>query len=286
MRVASGTNNKGQGYAVSQQTSWVPSTVDIEKPSAARMYDYLLGGNHNFEVDRSFIERILRVQPETRRFAIMNRAFLRRSVLFMLRQGIRQFLDLGSGIPTVGNVHEIAGEIDADSRVVYVDNEHVAVAHSQLLLEGNQNAVMLQADITKPGLVLNDRETQRMLDFDKPIGLLAVTIGHYILDHHDPAGVFAAYREALAPGSFLALTHLTDDFSVIKGDELTELMRSSQNSVRARTRAEVTEFFGDFDLVEPGLVTTSLWRPERTPENDDNEQDGLYAGVGQKPLVN
>ncbi|OLF13108.1 hypothetical protein BLA60_07715 [Actinophytocola xinjiangensis] len=270
---------------MSQQTSWIPSTVDIEKPSAARMYDYLLGGNHNFEVDRSFIEQILRVQPETRRFAIMNRAFLRRAVLFMVRQGIRQFLDLGSGIPTVGNVHEIARDVDADTRVVYVDNEHVAVAHSQLLLEGSENAVMLQADITKPGLVLNDRETQRMLDFDQPIGLLAITIGHYVLDHQDPAGVFAEYREALAPGSYLALTHLTDDFAVIKGDELTEMMSKSQNSVRARTKPEVLEFFGDFELAEPGLVTTSLWRPERTPENDDSETDGLYAGVGRKPPV-
>ncbi|GAB3439234.1 SAM-dependent methyltransferase [Actinophytocola sediminis] len=268
---------------MSQQTGWVPSTVDIEKPSAARMYDYLLGGNHNFEVDRAFIGKILQVQPEARRFAIMNRAFLRRAVLFMVERGIRQFLDLGSGIPTVGNVHEIAGEVDADTRVVYVDQEHVAVAHSQLLLEDNQHAVMVQGDITKPGLVLNDQETQRLLDFDKPIGLLAVTIGHYILDHQDPDGVFAAYREALAPGSYLALTHLTDDFAVIKGDELTEMMKHSQNNVRARSKAEVLEFFGDFELAEPGLVTTSRWRPERTPTEANGEQDGLYAGVARKP---
>jgi S-adenosyl methyltransferase len=268
---------------VSQQTSWVPSTVDMEKPSAARMYDYLLGGNHNFEIDRAFVEKVLRVQPEVKRFAIMNRAFMRRAVLFMVDQGIRQFLDLGSGIPTVGNVHEIAVEGDVDSRVVYVDNEHVAVAHSQLLLEHSPNAVMVQADITKPGLVLSDPDTRRLLDFERPIGLLAVTVGHYVLDHQDPAGVFAAYREALAPGSFLALTHFTDDFTVVKGDELTELMKNSQNNVRARTRDEVLGFFGDFELVEPGLVTTSQWRPERTDDHTNAERDGLYAGVARKP---
>ena len=250
------------------------------------MYDYLLGGNHNFEVDRAFIEKILQVQPEAKRVAIMNRAFMRRAVLFMIEQGIRQFLDLGSGIPTVGNVHEIASDADPASRVVYVDKEHVAVAHSQLLLESHANAVMVQADITKPGLVLNDPDTQRLLDFDRPVGLLAVTIGHYVLDHQDPKGVFAAYRDALAPGSYLALSHFTDDFSVIKGEELTEMMKKSQNNVRARTKAEILEFFGDFELVEPGLVTTSQWRPELDPEASGNpEEDALYAGVAVKPAT-
>jgi hypothetical protein len=200
----------------------------------------------------------------------------------MIEQGIRQFLDLGSGIPTVGNVHEIALEVDADCRVVYVDKEHVAVAHSQLMLEGNRNAVMVQADITKPELVLNDRATVGLLDFEKPIGLLAVTIGHYILDDQDPVSVFAAYREALPPGSYLAISHWTDDFSLVKGDEVTELMSRTQNLVRARTRDEVLELFGDFEFVEPGLVTTSQWRPEREVNTSDGEHDGLYAGVALK----
>ncbi|HWM03775.1 MAG TPA: SAM-dependent methyltransferase, partial [Actinophytocola sp.] len=194
---------------MSQQTNWVPTSVDLEKPSAARMYDYLLGGNHNFAVDREFMGRMMKIQPEAKRVAIMNRAFLRRAVLFMIENGVRQFLDLGSGIPTVGNVHEIAHNADPTSRVVYVDNEHVAVAHSQLILEHNENAAMVHADITKPGLVLSDPTTKRLLDFDQPIGLLAVTIGHYILADQDPAGVFAAYRDAVAPGSYLAITHLT-----------------------------------------------------------------------------
>lgn len=266
---------------MSQQTNWVPTSVDLEKPSAARAYDYVLGGNHNFAVDREFVEKMLAMQPEVKRFALMNRAFMRRAVLFMLDQGIRQFLDLGSGIPTVGNVHEIAQEVDPASRVVYVDNEHVAVAHSQLILENNENAAMVHADIAKPLLVLQDPVTRKLLDFERPVGVLAITIGHYILDEHDPIGVFRAYRDAVAPGSYLAITHLTDDF--VEVSNVTESMKKSQNHVVARSRAEVQELFGDFELVEPGLVTTSQWRPERESDAVDAAKDGLYAGVARKP---
>jgi len=265
---------------VSQQTNWVPTSVDLEKASAARMYDYVLGGNHNFAVDRALADELLKVQPEVKRFVIMNRSFMRRAVLFLVERGIRQFLDLGSGIPTVGNVHEIAQAVDPTARVVYVDNEHVAVAHSQLLLEGNPSAAMVHADITKPNLVLNDETTRRVLDFDQPIGLLGITIGHYILEQHDPIGVFATYRDALAPGSYLALTHLTDDFSDDTSEVIIEKLKKSQNTVLSRTKSEIQEFFGDFELVEPGLVATSQWRPER--DDADDENDGLYAGVAQK----
>ncbi|OLF06505.1 hypothetical protein BLA60_31560 [Actinophytocola xinjiangensis] len=265
---------------MAQQTDWVPTTVDLEKPSAARSYDYLLDGNHNFAVDRAFVEKMLAVQPEVKRFAQVNRAFLRRAVLFMLDQGIRQFLDLGSGIPTVGNVHEIAQEIDPATRVVYVDNEHVAVAHSQLILKDNENAAMVHADIVKPLLVLQDPRTRQLLDFDQPIGILAITIGHYVLTEHDPDGVFGAYRDAVCPGSCLAITHLTNDF--LELTNVTEGMKQSQNRIMARDRDEVTALFGDFELVEPGLVTTSQWRPERASDAQTPDKDGLYAGVARK----
>ena len=267
---------------MSQQTNWVPTSVNTDKPSAARMYDYLLGGSHNFAVDRQLLEKITAIQPDAKRMAIMNRAFMRRAVLFLLEKGIRQFLDLGSGIPTVGNVHEIAQGVDPSSRVVYVDNEHVAVAHGQLLLEENENTIIVQADITKPGLILTDKDTQRLIDFDQPVGLLAVTIGHYILDDQDPVGIFATYRDALPSGSYLAMSHFTNDFETVKADELTEAMKSSQNNVRARSHAEILSLFGDFELVEPGLVTTSQWRPEFADEIEEPERDGLYAGVGHK----
>ena len=265
---------------MSQQTNWVPTSVDLEKPSAARAYDYALGGNHNFAVDRALVDKLMLVQPEVKRFALMNRSFMRRAVLYMVEQGIRQFLDLGSGIPTVGNVHEIAHNADPTSRVVYVDNEHVAVAHSQLILEHNENAAMVHADITKPGLVLSDPTTKRLLDFDRPIGVLAITIGHYVLDEQDPLAVFAAYRDAVPAGSYLALTHLTGDFN--EQGPLTAAMKTSQNQVVMRARPQVQELFGDFELVEPGLVTTSQWRPERESDAHHGSEDGLYAGVARK----
>jgi hypothetical protein len=265
---------------VSQQTNWVPTSVDLEKPSAARIYDYVLGGNHNFAVDREFVKQMDKVDPKSRFFAIQNRAFLRRAVLYLMDQGVRQFLDLGSGIPTVGNVHEVAHGVDPSARVVYVEIEHVAVAHSQLLLEGNDNAVMVHADITKPSLVLNDPATQAMLDFDRPIGILAITIGHYILD--DAEGVFSAYRDAVPPGSYLALTHLTDDFRDMT--EVTNGMRRTQNAVVPRTKAEITRLIGDWDLVDPGLVMTSQWRPDRDAASKEvaEQRDGLYAGIARK----
>jgi S-adenosyl methyltransferase len=265
---------------VSQQTNWVPTSVDLEKPSSARAYDYVLGGNHNFAVDREFVKQVQKVYPESKYFALMNRAYLRRVVMYLMEEGIRQFLDLGSGIPTVGNVHEIAQEADPSSRVVYVDIEHVAVAHSQLLLEDNPNAVMVHADIAKPGLVLNDPATRKLIDFNQPVGVLGITIGHYVLEGADE--VFAAYRDAVPAGSFLALSHLTDDFTDM--NTITEAMRSTQNSVQPRTKDEILQFFGDWELVEPGLVTTSQWRPDR--DNDPREtaevRDGLYAGVARK----
>lgn len=268
---------------MSQQANWVPTSVNVDKPSAARMYDYLLGGSHNFAVDREFLDKLLTIQPNTKRWAIMNRAFMRRAVLFMLDQGIRQFLDLGSGIPTVGNVHEIAQAVDPEARVVYVDNEHVAVAHGQLLLEANENAVIVQADITKPGLVLNDPVTQRLIDFSRPVGLLAVTIGHYILDDQNPSAVFAAYRDALPTGSYLALTHVTNDFDRDRTEELTdEMTKNSQNKAQARSKEEIRSFFGEYELVDPGLVTTSQWRPDLPDEVESPERDGLYAGVAVK----
>ncbi|WP_197288346.1 SAM-dependent methyltransferase [Nocardia sp. NRRL S-836] len=257
--------------------------MDPEIPSAARAYDYLLGGGHNFAADRELAKKIQVVQPGVVRIAQQNRAFLRRAVLFMVEAGVRQFLDLGSGIPTVGNVHEIAQAAAPDARVVYVDYDPVAVAHSRLLLAHNDNADIVDADITRPHDVLDAGPARRLLDLDRPVGLLAVTIGHYIPPEADPAGLFARYRDALAPGSFLALTHLTDDFTAIRGEQIVNTMKSSRNNVFPRTREEVLKLFTGYGLVEPGLVTTSSWRPGKgVTSMQDTERDGLYAGVGRR----
>ena len=263
------------------RVDWIPDSIDLGRASTARMYDYVLGGGHNLEADRILADKMLAIQPEIRRFAIMNRSFLRRAVLFMIDAGIRQFLDLGSGIPTVGNVHEIAQEADPESRVVYVDIEPVAVAHSRMILEGNDKAVIVHADITEPDIVLFDPETQRVLDFDQPIGLLAVTVGHHVSDERDPVGVFGRYGDAVAPGSYLAITHASSDFP--NNNETNELVKRNQIDISLRTRAEILELFKGFELVEPGLVTTSQWHPDREDEAAiDPAEDGMYAGVGRK----
>ncbi|MER7079151.1 S-adenosyl methyltransferase [Saccharopolyspora kobensis] len=269
---------------MTEPANWVPEGVDEEVPSAARLYDYLLGGAHNFAADRALAERFLIALPSARDVARLNRAFLRRAVVFMAEQGVRQFLDVGSGIPTVGNVHEIAQAADPQARVVYVDYESVAVAHSQLLLEGNENATILQADLTDPAAILQHPETRRLLDFDQPIGLIMAGVFHFVPHEAGAPDVIAGYRDALAPGSYLALSHFTADISPEEMAGVVEVMRRSADPIHTRTHAEVTELFTGFELVEPGVVGTALWRPDR-PEQAADEPGGsqIYAGVGRKP---
>lgn len=257
---------------------WIPPGADLSRPSAARIYDYLLGGAHNLAADRAVAQKLEAIQPQVASVARRNRAFLRRVVRFMLDQGIRQFLDLGSGIPTVGNVHEVAQAVDPHSKVVYVDHEPVAVAHSLMLLKDNPNAVAFEADATDTEAVLGS-EAVKLLDLSEPVGLLAITLGHYL---PEVRGVFGAYRDALAPGSHFALTHLTNDFAVLRDPKIAETMRSTQDSIYPRSRDEVLALFDGFELVEPGLTTSANWRPDRLAAVVDPEEDGLYAGVGVK----
>ena len=268
---------------MTEEAVWVPPEVDHQRPSVARIYDYLLGGGHNFEVDREIAGKLLAVQPNVQDIARRNRAFLQRVVRFLVDSGVRQFLDLGSGIPTVGNVHEVAQQAAPGTKVVYVDYEEVAVAHSQLLLQDDKDADIVYADVTRPADVLNAPATRDLLDFSQPIAILAVTLGHYIPPEADPVGMFAAYRDAVVSGSYLALTHLTNDFDAVHGEEIIETMKSTRDNVFPRTHAEVLELFTGFELVAPGLVTTSQWRPEPTMTEAVNpEDDGLYAAVGRK----
>jgi S-adenosyl methyltransferase len=269
--------------SVTEEAVWVPPEVDHHRPSVARIYDYLLGGAHNFEVDREIATKLVAVQPNVQDIARRNRAFLQRAVRYLVDGGVRQFLDLGSGIPTVGNVHEVAQQAAPGTKVVYVDYEEVAVAHSELLLQDNKDADIVFADATHPADVLAAPATRGLLDFSQPIAILAVTLGHYIPPKADPVGMFAAYRDAVVPGSYLALTHLTDDFEAVHGEEIIEIMKSTRDNVFPRTRPEIEELFTGFDLVEPGMVTTSQWRPEPTMTEAVNpEDDGVYAAVGRK----
>lgn len=271
---------------MADERSWIPQSVDVSVPSAARVYDYVLGGAHNFAVDRLMGDKIERDLPHVRSGARINRAFLARAVRFMVDQGVRQFLDIGSGIPTVANVHEVAQEQDPECRVVYVDRDPVAVAHSELILAGNDRTGVLQADMRDPDSILNSGEVRRLLDFDEPIGLLMLFMLHWVPTEADPWGLMKHYREALPSGSYLAITHLADDHENEAIRVATAMMnQAGGDQVVERSRDEIAAFFGDFELVEPGLVTFAEWRPSGPGDisSDPAMNRIAYAGIGRKP---
>lgn len=266
-----------------QQNRWIPTEVDESKPSAARLYDFLLGGAHNFAADRELAGKFLAALPSARDVARLNRTFLRRSVVYMAERGIRQFLDIGSGIPTAGNVHEVAQDRDPSAKVVYVDYESVAVAHSQLLLEDNDKATIVQADMLDPASIVGHPETVRLLDFSRPIGLIMAGVFHFVPLDADAPRIVKQFRDVLAPGSFLALSHFTADVNPGEMAGVVEVMRHSADPIHTRTHDEIVELFAGFDVVPPGIVGTALWRSDRPDQVEDEPGgDQIYAGVGQK----
>ena len=270
---------------LAENPDWVPSGVDKIMPNAARVYDYWLDGAHNFAADRVMADQIQRVLPGIRDAIRIHRAFLRRAVQFMVDSGIRQFLDLGSGIPTVGNVHEIAQRADPDCRIVYVDKEPVAVAHSELLLAGNEQAAAIQADLRDVEDILDHPQTRKLLDLDQPVGLLMLAVLHFVPASWDPASIVARYRNRLAPGSYLALSHATTDGDPAGLAEALELYEKTPEPMYLRTYEEVLRLFAGFELVESGLVGCAFWRPSGPGDGcDSTEMNELaYAGVGRKP---
>ncbi|MGH4025757.1 MAG: SAM-dependent methyltransferase [Pseudonocardiaceae bacterium] len=268
---------------MTERPKWVPESVADTVPSPARMYDYLLGGGHNFAADREMVDKLGAITSLIVHVAMHNRAFLRRAVQTLVASGVRQFLDLGSGIPTVGNVHEIAQQADPQARVVYVDNDPVAVSHSELVLEGNDRATAILADMRDPAAILTHPKTRRLLDFDAPIGLLIVAMFHYITDSDDPMGLLARYREALAPGSHLVMSHMCTELNPAGVASVVTLMNSGPNPVHPRPRAEIADLFTGYQVLEPGLVPTPLWRPDAGCDaGDDAGDDVMLAGLGIK----
>ena len=263
----------------------LPDGVEPERPSAARVYDYYLGGSHNFAVDRAMAEQAMRILPELPANMRANRAFLRRAVRYLLHQGVRQFLDLGSGIPTVGNVHEVALSEAPDARIVYVDIDPVAFAHSQAILEDTPAATVIQADVIDVPSVLGHPETRRMIDFAQPVGVLMVALLHFVPEAADPAGVVAGYREAVVSGSFLAISHGTGDQQGERAPSMEQLYARSANPLVSRDHATIEAFFTGFDLVEPGVVFVPEWRPDpdARPTTTPSARTATYAGVGRVP---
>jgi SAM-dependent methyltransferase len=220
--------------------------------------------------------------PDVTVQAQANRAFLHRAVRFLVDSGVRQFLDLGSGIPTLGNVHEIAQAAAPQARVVYVDVDPIAVTHSRQILTGNQRAAVVHEDLRRPGRVLADAGLRRVLDLAEPVAVLAVAVLHAISDTDNPAGVLAEYRDAVVPGSYLVIAHGVDSRPV-DGKKLVELSRRTTTPLTRRTGAQIEAMFEGFDLVEPGLVWAPLWHPESPHEVPAQpELSGNLVGVGRK----
>jgi hypothetical protein len=263
--------------------------INTSVPNPARIYDYLLGGKDNYPADREVAEQVVAIAPVTREVVRDNRAFLRRAVSFLTREaGIRQFIDLGSGLPTHGNVHEIAQAIAPDARVVYVDNDAMVVTHSRALLAGD-NTIAVQADLREPDGILGHPEVRKLIDFDRPVALLLLAILHFVPDEQDPWGVVACFRDALPPGSYLAVSHGTRDIPerhdmtpeqmAEMGTRVERLYQLPTASVVNRPRAQVERFFDGFDLVDPGLVEIQRWRPD---DQSSPLPGGFYGGVGRR----
>jgi SAM-dependent methyltransferase len=266
-----------------QRPEWAPEGIDLTRPSVARAYDYWLGGSHNFAVDREFARKIIEMMPDVRLMARANRAFLHRAVWFMLGSGIRQFLDIGSGIPTVGNVHEIGQEADPEARVVYVDIDPIAVAHSEQILVGNDRATVIEEDLRHPEAILGHPRTRALLDIQQPIGLLLVSVLHAIPDSDDPVGLVRRLCAALQPGSYVAISHVTADSRPAEMSQAQQLSRQTTTPGTVRSKGQVEQFFSGLELVEPGVVWSPQWRPESPDDVGEHpERMGFYVGVGRK----
>jgi hypothetical protein len=263
--------------------------IDVERASAARMYDYALGGSHNFAVDREAVRAAGKAFPDIELVARSNRLFLHRAVRFLVAEaGITQFLDLGSGVPTVGNVHEIAGRVNPDTRVVYVDFDPVAVVHSRMLLEGVPGAAVLQADLREPASILSSRAVAETLDLSRPVAVLMVAVLHFIEDDADPAGIIDAFRSATVPGSYLAISHVGLDVRAEEVRKVGQMVYSSTpTGVTARRRDTLAGLLAGYDLVDPGLVYLSQWRPDAgevsaDPLAGNPERSATFAAVGRR----
>ncbi len=269
---------------MAEQPDWVPPGTDTKRANVARVYDYLLGGTHNFLADQDVGRTVIAVEPNARAIGRANRAFLGRAVRFLAAAGIRQFLDVGSGIPTEGNVHEVAQAAAPGARVVYADMDPVAIAHSRAILTGNDDTTIIDADLREPGKILGSEDTRRLIDFSQPAGLMLVAVLHFLQDADDPWQVVATLRDALAPGSYLVISHGTTEGSPGVAQAAEKIyQRGVSAGLCMRTRQDILRFFDGFELVEPGLVEIPCWRPDDGSTPDQSKFWGGLAGVGRKP---
>jgi S-adenosyl methyltransferase len=267
------------------EPGFAPSEIDTGRPHPARMYDYYLGGKDNYVVDREAAAAVLRVLPEARDIARENRAFLQRAVRYLVRDaGIRQIIDIGTGIPTVGNVHEVAQQIDPGVRVAYVDNDPIVHVHASALLTGQGRTSVVLADLRDPRGILDHPKIRELINLDEPAALLLVAIMHFITEQEGPGQIIATFRDAMAPGSYLALSHGTADFHDRATSEAgTAVYAKATAPLVLRSHAHVAALFDGWELIEPGVVQVPMWRPGgNLPPSRELEKIGIYGGVGRR----
>lgn len=255
--------------------------IDTSRPHPARMYDYFLGGKDNYEVDQEAAEEFIKVAPEVREGVRANRRFLRRAVEHVVAEGgIRQILDVGTGLPTEPNVHQIARAVAPETRVAYVDNDPIVSTHSMALLDEPDTSVVL-ADLRDPRAILDHPEVRELIDLDRPVALLLVAVVHFIAEAEDPDGIIQTLRDALPTGSYLVLSHATGDVHEDRREDAAAVYGKATASMNLRPHARILDFFGDFTLIDPGLVRVTDWRPEEPPR-PDQPPIGIYGGVARK----
>jgi SAM-dependent methyltransferase len=274
-----------QGQGTGTDPEQVPNELNTNVPQSARVYDYWLGGKDNFPADRAMAEAIVEQVPTIRTQVRAQRAFLGRAVRYLAAEaGIRQFLDIGTGIPSAGNVHNVAQEVAPESRVVYVDNDPIVLTHSRALLSSTPagQLAFILADLRQPKAILADPAVARTLDLGRPVGLVLVGIMHHLRDDEDPRGIVATLMDALAPGSYLVLSQTTPDFDPEAMRGLAAVSERGGITNVPRSLADTEPFFAGLELVEPGLVPLPAWRPD-PGTGQDPRTVSAYGGVARKP---
>jgi S-adenosyl methyltransferase len=278
-----GDSNAVTGESL-MEPGFAPSEIDTSRPHPARMYNYYLGGKDYYLVDREAAAEVLQAVPEVRDIARENRAFLRRVVRYLVGEaGIRQIIDIGTGIPSAGNVHEIAQQIEPGVRVAYVDNDPIVHVHANALLAGQGNTSIVLADLREPEGILSHPLIWDLIDPSEPVALLLIAVMHFITDQDGPGRIIATLRDALAPGSYLALSHGTADFhDETAVDTATAVYSTATAPLVFRSHAQITALFEGWDFIEPGLVQLPLWRPDSPPLRPrELAKIGIYGGVGR-----
>ncbi|NEA41040.1 SAM-dependent methyltransferase [Streptomyces sp. SID11385] len=259
--------------------------IDTTRPHPARMYDWFLGGKDNYPVDEEMGRKVLAIEPGTPVLARMNRAFMQRATRWLASQGVRQFLDIGTGIPTSPNLHQVAQEAAPDARIVYCDNDPIVLAHAEALLRSTPEGAVdyVQADVRDSAAIVE--RAAKTLDFAKPVALSLVALLHFISDEDGAQDIVSGLVSRLAPGSYLVITHATHDFRPKDAEQVGALYKSGSASLHTRSRADYEKFFTGLELVEPGIVTGDEWHPELgfpVPGAEHAVKAG-YLAVARKP---